>query len=97
MSNVVRLDVVNPVGVLVDELGFVRDQIKVLKQKEKMYLDQLKRLEVTKMDGKEFSMYLKVAERKTLNTKELKDEYGLEWYEGHCKTSTVKSIVTSRK
>jgi hypothetical protein len=97
MSNVVKLDIVNPIGVIVDELGELRSKIKFLKDMEKMYLDQLKRLEVTKADGKEYSMFLKVAERKTLDTKQLKDEYGLEWYEGHCKTNTVKSIVTNRK
>ena len=36
MSNVVRLDVVNPIGVLVDELGEIRAKIKFLKQMEKM-------------------------------------------------------------
>ena len=97
MSNVVKLDVVNPIGVLVNELGEIRAKIKFLKQMEKMQLDQLKRLEVTNVEGRDYSMHLKVTERKTLNSKKLKDEYGLKWYEDHCKVSTVESIITSRK
>jgi len=100
MSNVVRLNIVSnidPVAVLVDDLGAVREQIKTLQSKEKILKDQLMRQEDGLVSGYEFVMIIKNSNRKSLDSKSLKSEYGVDWYASHCKESIVKSIVTSRK
>lgn len=103
MSNVVRLEFpmqaekIDPIGQIVDDLGAVREQIKVLEGKEKMLKYQITKSELNSITGYEFNMIIRKTNRKSIDNKRLKSEHGDEWYNSYCKKLVISSIITNRK
>ena len=73
---------------LIDELGEVRDKIKVLKKYEGLYKDallaRLEEGEVT-VEGEKYAGLVERVSQNRFQAASAKEEMGQEWYTSHCK------------
>ena len=81
-----------PTGALVDQLGAVKARIADLETREKALRDELIR-RGGDAAGAAYSASITQAVRWTLDTKALKAEMGLAWYDARCRQSMVTTVA----
>lgn len=84
---------------LVDELGKIRDQQKILEKQEGFYKEALKaRLDGrTFVDGEEYLASIATQERTSLDQQKIKEDMGDEWIKKYSKTTEFQVIRTNKK
>jgi hypothetical protein len=80
-------------GALADELGTIKAQIADLETREKALRDELIRRGVSTIEGAAYSAAITDTVRWTLDTKALKTEMGLPWYDTRCRQSLVTTVA----
>src|SRR3954451_24372906 len=81
-----------PVGALVDQLGGLKAAIADLEKRQKALRDELLSRAVERVEGAQFGASITQSVRWTLDTKALKAEMGGDWYDRHCRQSTVTTV-----
>jgi hypothetical protein len=80
-------------GDLADELGNVKAQIADLETREKALRDELIRRGESTIDGSAYTASITNAVRWTLDTKAVKSEMGLPWFDARCRQSLVTTVA----
>ncbi len=97
-SGLPNLDNATP-SIIVDWLGAAREQIKELQQLEGYYKEALKaRVDEGEDEiiGEKFSAEILEVAQLRIDTAAVKEEFGEEWWEDHCKLIEFQQIRTKR-
>lgn len=104
MSNVINIEfmhqeneIVKDISQIVDEMGNIKEQIKILESREKILREQLLQTGEQHLVGEEFVMLIQSSPRKVFDYKKVKDQYGAEWYDSYCNEITVESLRFTRR
>ena len=77
---------------LADQIGSIDAQIKVLEAQLKTLKDQAKASGLDLIEGQVFVVTIKTDIKATLETANLKKEFGEKWYDDRCKLQEVTTV-----